>query len=47
MGINFWDNNSTDNSAKIFKNFKDKRLKYFFRKKSQLIRVKKFCNKKS
>ena len=29
----FWDNNSTDNSAKIFKNFKDKRLKYFFRKK--------------
>ena len=29
----FWDNNSTDNTAKIFKNFKDKRLKYFFRKK--------------
>ena len=43
----FWDNNSTDNSAKIFKNFKDKRLKYFLEKKSQLIRVKKFCNKKS
>ena len=32
----FWDNNSTDNSAKIFKNFKDKRLKYFFRKKVSL-----------
>ena len=29
----FWDNNSSDDSAKIFKNFKDKRLKYFFRKK--------------
>ena len=29
----FWDNNSTDNSAKIFKSFKDKRLKYYFRKK--------------
>lgn len=29
----FWDNNSTDNSAKIFKNFNDKRLKYFFTKK--------------
>ena len=29
----FWDNNSTDNSASIFKSFKDKRLKYFFRKK--------------
>ena len=34
MGINFWDNNSTDNSAKIFKNFKDKRLKYFLEKVS-------------
>jgi len=29
----FWDNDSTDNSAKIFKSFKDKRLKYFFKKK--------------
>ena len=29
----FWDNNSIDASAKIFKNFKDKRLKYYFRKK--------------
>ena len=25
----FWDNNSTDDSKKIFKSFKDKRLKYF------------------
>ncbi len=29
----FWDNNSKDNSAKIFKSFKDKRLRYFFKKK--------------
>ena len=29
----FWDNNSIDASAKIFKNFKDKRLKYYFSKK--------------
>ena len=29
----FWDNNSTDKSAQIFKSFKDKRLKYFFRKR--------------
>ena len=26
----FWDNKSTDNSAKILKNFKDKRIKYFY-----------------
>ena len=26
----FWDNKSTDNSAKIFKNFNDPRLKYFY-----------------
>ena len=25
----FWDNQSTDNSASIFKSFNDKRLKYF------------------
>ena len=25
----FWDNQSSDNSAKIFKTFKDKRLKYY------------------
>jgi len=29
----FWDNQSKDNSAKIFKNYKDIRLKYFFSKK--------------
>ena len=28
--IIFWDNQSTDQSANIFKNFKDKRLKYFY-----------------
>ena len=27
--IIFWDNCSTDNSKKILKNFKDKRIKYF------------------
>ena len=26
----FWDNQSVDSSAKIFKNFKDKRFKYFY-----------------
>jgi len=29
----FWDNNSIDDSAEIFKSYKDKRLKYYFRKK--------------
>ena len=29
MGINFWDNNSSDNSAKIINSFNDKRIKYF------------------
>ena len=29
----FWNNNSSDNSEKIFKNFKDKRLRYFYKKK--------------
>tara|TARA_B100001250_G_scaffold199517_1_gene171119 strand:- start:1400 stop:2305 length:906 start_codon:yes stop_codon:yes gene_type:complete len=29
----FWDNNSKDASEQIFKSFKDKRLKYYFRKK--------------
>tara|TARA_B100000925_G_scaffold285624_1_gene262191 strand:- start:1465 stop:2349 length:885 start_codon:yes stop_codon:yes gene_type:complete len=28
----FWDNQSTDNSASIFKSFDDKRLKYFYAK---------------
>jgi len=29
----FWDNDSRDASAKIFKSYKDKRLKYYFKKK--------------
>ena len=29
LGINIWDNKSTDRSEKIFKDFKDKRLRYF------------------
>jgi glycosyltransferase involved in cell wall biosynthesis len=28
--IIFWDNKSTDKSAKIFKGYKDKRPKYYF-----------------
>ena len=35
--INFWDNKSSDNSAKILKNFKDKRIKYFYSKKKRFI----------
>lgn len=31
--IIFWDNQSKDNSATIFKSFKDKRLKYYYAKK--------------
>ena len=26
----FWDNNSSDNSKNILKEFKDKRIKYFY-----------------
>ena len=33
LGINFWDNQSTDQSAKIFKSFKDKRMKYYYSSK--------------
>ena len=29
----FFDNNSNDNSKKIIKSYKDKRIKYFFSKK--------------
>ena len=29
----FWDNRSTDNSAKILKKFNDKRIRYFYAKK--------------
>ena len=32
MGINFFDNASTDSSAKIIKDYKDKRIKYFYSK---------------
>ena len=28
----FWDNQSTDNSLKILKKYKDKRIKYFYAK---------------
>ena len=28
--IIFWDNQSTDKSAEIFKSYKDKRLKYYY-----------------
>ena len=37
MGIDFWDNCSTDQSKKIFKTFKDKRLKYFKSNKYQKL----------
>ena len=43
----FWDNNSTDNSAKIFKSFKDKRLKYYFRKKVSLYESRNAAIKKT
>jgi len=33
----FWDNKSTDNSAKILKEFKDKRIKYFYAKKKTVL----------
>ena len=33
----FWDNKSTDNSAKILKKFKDKQIKYFFSKKKTVL----------
>ena len=33
----FWDNKSTDNSAKILKKFKDKRIKYFYAKKKTVL----------
>ena len=29
----FWNNSSSDQSEKIFKSFKDKRLRYFYTKK--------------
>lgn len=33
----FWDNKSTDNSEKILKSFKDKRIKYYFAKKKNCV----------
>lgn len=33
----FWDNMSTDDSAKIFKSFKDQRFKYFLSKEHDLL----------
>ena len=33
----FWDNKSTDNSEKILKSFKDKRIKYYFAKKRTVL----------
>ena len=33
----FWDNMSTDDSAKIFKSYKDKRFKYFLSKEHDLL----------
>ena len=43
----FWDNKSTDNSSKILKKYKDKRIKYFYaKKKTTLYRSKKLSYKK-
>ncbi len=33
----FWDNKSTDNSARIIKSFNDKRIRYFFSKKKTVL----------
>ena len=33
----FWDNQSTDKSAKIFKEYKDKRFKYFYASKHTML----------
>lgn len=33
----FWDNKSSDNSAKIIKSFKDKRIKYYYSKKKTVL----------
>ena len=35
--IIFWDNQSNDKSSKIFKSYKDSRLKYFYSKKHSLL----------
>ena len=33
----FWDNQSSDNSLKILRKFKDKRIKYFYAKKHTVL----------
>ena len=44
----FWDNKSTDKSKKIFKSFKDKRLRYFYSNKhTSLYEAKNLAIKKS
>ena len=44
----FWDNQSTDNSRKIFENFKDPRFKYFYAEKhTSLYEARNLACKKS
>jgi glycosyltransferase involved in cell wall biosynthesis len=44
----FWDNRSIDNSANIYKSFKDKRLKYYYAKKhTSLYEARNFAISKS
>ncbi len=44
----FWDNKSSDNSAKILKKFKDKRIRYFYSKnKTVLYKARNLAIKKS
>ena len=46
--IIFWDNQSKDESAKVFKSYKDKRLKYFFAKEhTSLYKARNFAIKES
>ena len=39
----FWDNYSSDNSAKIIKNFKDTRIRYFKSKKFTNLCIRSCC----
>ena len=44
----FWDNQSTDKSANIFKKYNDKRLKYYYSNKHTLLyEARNFALKKS
>ena len=45
MGINFWDNKSSDKSKQIFDPFKNKKFKYFLAKKHTSLCSKKFALK--